>query len=392
MNVKSFLGGTVCLELVDANPLQTLHQANEMGIDILRLQKIDELTVRFRILRKDFETMDLFVKRKGGRLICKGVYGVYQLIRPLLFRPIILVGFLILTILTFSLPNVILFVQVVGNQSVSEQQIIEAAALCGIEFGASRRAIRSEKIKNALLERVPQLQWLGVNTYGCTAVIAVQEKTALPPEKTPASISSIVASRDGVIENMIVSSGTPLCEPGQVVRKGQLLVSGYSDCGICIHGTRSEADIMASTQHDLDVVTPINYQKRTLYQRQSKKYSLIIGKKRINFYKGSGISTPTCGKMYVENCITLPGGFQLPIALVTEISVHAPVETTVISSEHNEIILSDFARRYLKQNMVAGEMIGSSEKQQRQKYTDRLRGTYMCREMIGRVRIEETIE
>ena len=52
---------------------------------------------------------------------------------------------------------------------------------------------------------------------------------------------------------------------------------------------------------------------------QSKKYAVIIGKKRINFYKGSGISDTSCDKMYLENYVTLPGGFILPIAIATEV-------------------------------------------------------------------------
>lgn len=392
MNIAGIWGGTVYLELVDANPLQTLRQANEMGIVISHLQRQDELTVRFRIQRRDLVSMNMLVKRRGGRLACKRIYGCYQAVKPLLSRPVLVLGMLILTVLTFFLPGRILFVQVVGNLSVADQQIIEAASECGIQFGASRRAIRSEKVKNALLERIPQLQWIGVNTYGCTAIISVEEKTPQHSENNTVSISSIVASRDGVIRDMIISSGTPVCKPGQAVRKGQLLVSGYSDCGICIHGTRSEADIQADTKHSLEVVTPIEYQKRDLHQQQSKKISLIIGKKRINFYKGSGISPPTCGKMYEEIYMILPGGFQLPLALVIETRVDHSVETTLLSEKHNASVLCDFANHYLLQNMVAGEIIDGKEDIERLKATDCLRGTYMCREMIGRVRIEETIE
>ena len=39
--------------------------------------------------------------------------------------------------------------------------------------------IRSEKVKNSLLQRIPQLQWAGINTDGCVAVISVREKTAI---------------------------------------------------------------------------------------------------------------------------------------------------------------------------------------------------------------------
>lgn len=38
-------------------------------------------------------------------------------------------------------------------------------------------------MKNALLSAIPELQWAGVNTYGCRAVISVRERTL--PERKP---------------------------------------------------------------------------------------------------------------------------------------------------------------------------------------------------------------
>ncbi len=392
MNFWSSIGGTVDVELVGADPLRELQRINEAGIVVSRVLKVDDLTVNFEIERRDYGKLSRLIHHRGCRLSIRGNRGMYWTLHGLLQRPVLLLGMLFIFILTLYVPSRVMFVQVVGNDTVPKQMIIEAAADCGIGFGASRRMIRSEKVKNALLAQLPQLQWLGVNTYGCTAVISVQEKTQTEGTKTPLCISSIIASRDGVITDMTVSSGTPLCKIGQAVRAGELLVSGYSDCGICIHGTRSEADIFANTQRNLQVITPNNYMQRTTTESVSKKYSLIIGKKRINFYKGSGISATTCGKMYEENVLTLPGGFQLPVVLVTETWMTDAVEETTVPQTQTVEILNDFTKYYLNQRMVAGEIISGSDDLTRHNGIDCLDGTYMCREMIGRVRIEETID
>ena len=92
----------------------------------------------------------------------------------MLFRPVLLAGLGILFLLAMYLPSRVLFIRVEGNMQIPDRQILAAAEECGIRFGASRREVRSEKVKNALLSSVPQLQWAGVNTAGCVATISVR--------------------------------------------------------------------------------------------------------------------------------------------------------------------------------------------------------------------------
>lgn len=380
------------IELIGADPLRVLRHANQVGIECEKVQIIDPLTVRFFIRRRDCKRMEHLAKRFDCRVRIKDSSRTSRLISRIIHRPVLLLGFLIIAILTLYLPGRILFVQVVGNVSIADREIIETASVCGIRFGASRKLIRSEKVKNALLEQLPRLQWLGVNTYGCTAVISVQEKESIVQQTDQASITSIVASRDGVIHSMTVSRGTAQCKPGQVVREGQLLVSGYSDCGICIYGTRSEAEIIADTQQHLTVVTPSVYAKRDCDETIDQKYAVVIGKKRINLYKGSGIYTPTCGKMYQEYNLTLPGGYQLPVTLIVETVMPSATGEMIRTKAQTEKVMRDFSVAYIKQRMIAGEIRSSICDWHRLKGIDSMSGTYVCREMIGRIRIEETID
>ena len=81
------------------------------------------------------------------------------------------IGLCLLLLLVCILPTRVLFMRVEGNESIPENLILEAAEDCGIRFGASRSAVRSEKVKNGILSRISELQWVGVNTKGCIAVI-----------------------------------------------------------------------------------------------------------------------------------------------------------------------------------------------------------------------------
>ena len=169
---------------------------------------------------------------------------------------------------------------------------------------------------------MPQLQWAGVSTSGCVAIITVHERNVKEPAREKEGVCSIVAARDGIITEMTVLRGNGLCKPGMAVKAGQVLISGYQDCGICIRAAHAEGEILAYTQHCLMAVCPINRVIRSETLGRKEKYSLIIGKKEINFMKYSGISGSSCVKIYEQKYMTLPGGFVLPIVFARESTIY----------------------------------------------------------------------
>lgn len=289
----------------------------------------------------------------------------------------------------FYLPTHILFVAVEGNDQIPARHILSAAEASGIHFGATRRYVRSEKVKNTLLESVPQLQWAGVNTRGCTAVISVRERAVKTDEPKHSGVSSIVAERDGYILSSIVTQGTALVQPGQTVKTGQILISGYTGCGICIEATRAQGEIVAQTRRDLEAVTPSDYLFRTAPGAEMRRYSLLLGKKRIFFWKGSGISDAGCGRMYKEYKVTLPGGFRLPISICVDSYENYELDTGRDKREDAAAALASFARRYLKAQMIAGKIQHETRSITQTGNAFQLKGSYVCTEMIGREKTEQ---
>ena len=359
------------------------------NIPIFSVRYISDLTARFLVYRRDLDRLMVLSEKRGETLrICRRK-GIYWPLKHLLKRPVLLVGMAILLLLVFSLPTRVFFVRVEGNDTVPAKQILAAAEEAGIRFGASRREVRSEKMKNALLSAVPELQWAGVNTFGCVAVISVRERTVQDQTEEKAEVSSIVAVRDGLIYSCTVTQGTSLVRVGQAVTEGQILISGYTDCGICIQATRAEGEIYAETSRALCVITPSEWMHRIEATETAKNYSVLIGKKRINLWKDSGIWDATCGRMYKEYYITLPGGFQLPVALCVEELTRYETVKMEIPQTDAQTALSDFADSYLSQQMIAGNILSRSQTVALENGIYRLDGKYVCTEMIGRVQREQ---
>ena len=393
MDIWRSLGGMIEAELVCADPAEALCAVNASGITIFdAVQAEDKITTRFRICRQDYKRLVSLSARKGYALRIVSHKGLFWTGKAVLKRPVLLLGTFFLLVLALYLPSRVYFFRVEGNVTIPTQLILEKCAQCGISFGASRREVRSEKMKNALLEAIPELQWAGINTSGCVATISVRERTVTEAKEESTGVSSIIAVRDGIITECTVTKGSALCKVGQAVKAGQVLVSGYTDCGIAIRATQAQAEIYGQTNRNLTVLTPSQWLERESKTVTEKKYTLVIGKNRINFYFGSGISDTTCDKMYEEYYVTLPGGFQLPVCLITETWTYYESTETEQTQNTAEDFLSSFAKRYVTQQMIAGRILLQRETVTAGEGVFCLQGDYSCLEMIGQVQKEEIIK
>lgn len=382
---------SIQLTVTSANISELLFKLNLQGIPLHHLRQSDELTASFCVYQHRYSQAVSIIDSAGGKIEYSVPASGIVLVKSLLRRPILLFIWCLMLALTIYLPTRVLFISVTGNDRLHRMEILEAAADSGIHFGAARHELRSEKVKNRLLSALPELKWVGVNTKGCVAYISVCERTLPRTKLDEPMVSSLVAARDGVIREMTVVSGNPICRVGQAVTKGQLLVSGYSDCGRCIYGTKAEAEVYAQTRRSLEMCMVTDGLERGAATLSRRKYGLLIGKKRINFYKGSGISDTTCVRMYMEYPFTLPGGFRLPLALTVQEETTYDTSAADVNIQDTEEILNAFAMDYLESQMIAGKVERGDYQITKADGVLNLIGQYICNEMIGQIRSEEII-
>ena len=389
MNLFQSMAGYLQIEATSANVSEMLSAISGSGIILHDVIMKNELVICATVSKNDYLYLSKLLNKRGEDLKIIHKSGVFWTILTIHKRPVLLFGLLILLLLTIFLPTRVLFVKVNGNSRVSAQSILDAAQRAGISFGTSRSRVRSEVVKNALLSEIPELQWVGVNTHGCVAEISVEERTEEVKVQKNRSVSSIVAKHDAIIRQITVTRGNQLCKVGQAVAAGQVLVSGYTDCGIIIKATGAAAEIYGETSHVLQAVTPTKYIYRRGNGKEIKRYGLIIGKNIINFFKDSGISDTECVKMYEKKYLTLPGGLQLPLGITCEHRLSCDKVLVCDNDFSTFNWLERYTDLYLLSQMVAGRIIDKQISFDQKNDTVQFACDYSCYEMIGQIYNEE---
>ena len=381
----------VKVSITSADIASLLQQMVQQQISVFDVQRTADLSVSFSIIEKYLPILQKLVNKRGDKIKILKFGFIHQIIYSTLRRPVFFVGMLFILVISLYLPTRVLFVEVEGNKNISSNLILQKAEECGMRFAASRRMVRSEQMKNSLLSSIPQLQWVGVNTRGCVAVISVTEKDSTQMNEPQGSVSSIVSNCDGIITDIVVRKGDLRCQVGQAVQAGDLLVSGYTDCGFTIQAQEADGEIQAQTMRNLEMIMPVNYNKRGDKIEHKRKYAVQFGKKLINLYIGSGISDSSCVKMYSKKNIILPGGLQLPISLITVEYISYTTAQTILAKEQGSDLLRSTSRKYLQTQMMAGQILQENVLLLDEAARYRLTGEFVCTEMIGRIIYEESI-
>ena len=381
------------LKITAAEPERLLTQLIHSNIELLDITVIDFLTVKIKIRKSQYILVVNIAEHCGASCQLIGRIGILWSVQSILKRPVLLIGVLFFIFLSSMMNGRVFFIAVSGNEYVPEKVILSTAEGCGIGFGAKTSKVRSEEVKNLLLKQLPQLQWVGITTSGSVATIQVKERSVQDGAKhTQQGVSSIVSSRDGVISEMTVYKGTPIVRVGQSVQADDMLVSGYTDCGLVQLAEQAEAEIFAHTFRSVEAVTPTLVEKRGKCTKEHTCIKVRIGKKVINFCNHSGISDATCVKMYEEDYVTLPGGFQLPVSIIKMRTHRFCLSEGECNPKEMKIWLPQFACSYINDQMIAGKILDMKWQWNIDERLGVLKGSFACHEMIGRVKFEEIME
>ncbi|UQZ86998.1 Putative stage IV sporulation protein YqfD [Paenibacillus konkukensis] len=187
---------------------------------------MDESHAQMHILIKDFFRLRPLLKETGCRVHVKRRHGVPFLLDKLEKRKLFAVGIVGFIVGLYLLSSVVWQVRVEGNETISTQQILQAAKGEGIYQWQWKNRLQDADVLSKLLQsKIPGTAWVGVEVHGTHIVIKVVEATI--PNKPPLlSPRHLVASKNAMVTYILAEKGRPAVRPNTYVKKGDILISG----------------------------------------------------------------------------------------------------------------------------------------------------------------------
>lgn len=385
MTGSRFLGlsGMVTAKITGAGPEDCLSRMAAAGIRFRDFKKVDELTVSVRISQRDIAAVRRCAKKTMCSLELSDLSGLIPRLRAMGKRIIYLPVLIGLVLLVFWLQGHIWFFTVVGNETVPTERILWVLEDNGIGFFTPAASLDMNTVKNQILEDLPELGWITINTEGGHAQVVVRERTEKPAISEDAAPSNVVAKKSGVISRVEVTGGTASVGEGDIVSEGDLLISGVSDLDKTLLMTRAQGEVYAHTWNPVSAKIADQITKKAYSSREETGYQLTLGKKTINFYKSSGISYGNYDKIMESVHAVLPGGYELPVTL-TKITWREYTPSQVQLEEGQaQSLLEESIGRQLRLSLTAGSVVETRLELLQEEGKFILSGVAECQEEIG---------
>lgn len=215
------LSGFISLRLQGENQEKIINMALSRGIYIWDIKGRED-GIYLKVRNSGYEAFQTIAREQDLHLEVLKSEGL-PFYKKVMKRRMGLLGGAVLFILTlYIMSSFIWFVQVSGNDKTDHNTILASAARNGIYPGAGKWCFDRIEAERSMLRELSGLSYIECNINGVKADIKVVEKI-LPDITGPCHV---VAARDGVVEDVLVFDGQASVKAGDVVIRGDILISG----------------------------------------------------------------------------------------------------------------------------------------------------------------------
>ncbi|MDO5520361.1 MAG: sporulation protein YqfD [bacterium] len=314
-------GYLVCV-IKGYSPERFLNLCSNHQITIWKLKKV-EGGYQFQVLLHDYYKLRPIVRKTKTMPYVTQRFGLPFYIHRYKKRKIFFVGVLLAIAIVYYMSLFIWDIEVSGQYSHTEEAIVKFLDSKGVYAGVKKGTLNCQEIEETIRKRYSDIGWVSAEIRGTRLLLELTETNMPKPYEKQTEPCHIVADKDCVVDKIVTRKGTPMVREGQVVKKGDILVSGVIE----LHGDDQTIIKKEAVVADADVTVKTYYQYKSefnldyidkVYTDQSMKYYSFtaFGKE---FYLCNPLKNyneyEKCDKIVDESTLKLNTNFYLPFSV-----------------------------------------------------------------------------
>ena len=224
--ILDLIYGYVEILVQGENPERFLNLCKNRKIYMEKIRYTDDDRLTAQIRAADFRRLGP-IRRKTGvhiRIIQKrGMPFFFFRNRK---RKAFFAGLLLAGVLIFVMTGRIWNIHIEGNVRNSTETILDFLKEQGVSHGMSKKKVDCSEIAASVRRKFSQVTWVSARIEGTRLLLEIREGISRKNKKEETAACDLTADKAGMITEMIVRSGVPVKKPGDICKKGELLVSG----------------------------------------------------------------------------------------------------------------------------------------------------------------------
>jgi len=301
------------------------------------------------------------VEQAGLELRRLGLFGAPAAAKKVRRRLVFLLALMLCAAGVFLLSRSVWRIEVTGNETVSDTEILRALEEAGLTVGTRTADVDAYRLRNLVLARRDDLIWLTVNTRGSTARVEVAERRAKPEIEDVSVPTRVVAAKDTLVTKMSVLSGAAAAEAGQTVARGETLIESLLTTPRgSSYPVHAAGEVWGRTWYTLRAALPLQCAEKVYTGRETTQTTLLLGRKGLKLFGNSGIPFAECDKITWIGRWDIFGLMALPVSTMTETFREYELRESAVPRAEAEEILRRGLETELLSQLDRGRVLASS--------------------------------
>ncbi len=317
MKLVNWFCGYLCVRIRGTAPERFINLCFSKRIYIWDLKRVEE-DYQFHISIKNYKKLRPIAKKTGiiPRITLKiGFPFIRYRYRK---RVGFVLGFILCAVLVWIMSLYIWDISILGGSKYTPEAMLKFLNENHIYTGVQKSRVGCQEIEEEIRLAYPDIGWVSAEIKGTRLIIKITETNMPAPAGAAIEPSHIVATKNGIVKSIITRTGTPVVREGDVVKKGDILVSGIltikSDFDEIIRyePVVADADIICKSYYDYKESFSLNYERRDFTGKHKKGFYLILFGKKLFLYNPR-YSYDYYDIIVNENAVHVTDTFYLPL-------------------------------------------------------------------------------
>ena len=263
---------------------------------------------------RDFSVLRPYLDRVGAS--AGEPKGLPTLLGALRLRYPCVLALVFAVIVNFLLSGIVWDIRISGNSAVPDYVIKEALADSGLSVGSVWSRLDRSMIEAEASAALTDIGWLNIHRRGTVAYVEVVERAQLPPkEEVNSAPCNIVAELDCVIEDIDVTSGTAVVSPGDVVRRGDVLISGVVESESGVTFVAASGTVTGQVGGTVSASASRFETVKSVSGRSLAELRVNIFNFSVNIFKNYRNSSASCDIIVKNESFVVKNSYRLPFGL-----------------------------------------------------------------------------
>lgn len=358
IKLMHWLFGYLTVHISGISPERFINLCRSRGLYIWNIGRDNEY-YRFNLSARNYKKLKPIFRKTGLVPKIYQKHGLPFFLHKYRRRKGFFIGILLCGLLIYIMSLYIWDISILGGFKYTPQAMLKFLSENNIKAGIMKKNINGSEIEEIIRLSFNDIGWVSAEIKGTRLIIKITETNMPAPIVEATAPSHIVASKDAVIKKIVTRTGTPMVKPGDVVRKGDILVSGILDVTDDFGGVLNKkpviasADIECSSYYDYYDSFPLTHMMRIFTDNKKTGYYITLLGKKIILYNPR-YSYSMYDIIVNENTTRITDSFYLPIQYGTITVREYFVQKNIYTQDEAFLVAKERIKRYFDKLAESG--------------------------------------